>query len=107
MSIEKLELKEYDPAEFINSPEDVLMYLNVVLEDNEPGELAAALGHIARSEGMAKIAEKTGIAREALYKALKAKSQPRFETLSKVANSLGYRFVLEPLNNAQEELAHS
>lgn len=101
------ELQDFDAAEFINDAEDVLMYLNVVLEENDPSALAEALGTIARSAGMSKISERTGIARESLYKALKPQSQPRFETLSKVANSLGFRFVLEPLENSEAELAHS
>ena len=32
-----------------------------MLEDGEPGELAAALGHIAMARGMTKIAKASGI----------------------------------------------
>jgi probable addiction module antidote protein len=36
---------------------------------------------------MAQIAEETGIGREALYKALMADAQPRFDTISRVASN--------------------
>ena len=104
MKINVDDLKHFDAADFINDAEDVLHYLNVVLEENDPAALAEALGTIAKSEGMSKISESTGISREALYKALKPESKPRFETLSKVANSLGFKFVLEPINKPHEEV---
>ena len=40
------ELPEFDMAEHIKTDADVAEYLRQVLEEGEPGELAAALGHI-------------------------------------------------------------
>jgi probable addiction module antidote protein len=45
---------------------------------------------------MAHIAEETGIGREALYKALRADSQPRFDTISRVCKALGVKLVVQP-----------
>lgn len=94
------ELKTFDAAEALNDAEDILNYLNVVLEENDPGALANALGTIARSKGMSKISEQSGITREALYKALRPESSPRFETITKVCRSLGFKLVLQPDNEA-------
>jgi probable addiction module antidote protein len=92
------ELKEFDAAEALTEPADVLAYLNVVLEENDPGAFAEALGTIARTDGMAKIAESTGLAREALYKALGPKAAaPRLDTISKVLNSLGFKLTVQPI----------
>ncbi len=48
------DLKEFDAADFINDEEDILNYLNVVLEENDPSALAQAADTIARSKGMSK-----------------------------------------------------
>ena len=47
---------------------------------------------------MTEIAKASGIAREALYKALRADAQPRFETISKVCMALGVRLVAQPMD---------
>jgi probable addiction module antidote protein len=41
-------------------------YLRQVIEDNDPAELAGALGAIARARGMAQLAQDTGLLRESL-----------------------------------------
>lgn len=91
------ELKEFDAAEALTEPADVLAYLNVVLEENDPGAFAEALGTVARAEGMTKISESSGLAREALYKALRPKSAPRLDTINKVLNSLGFKLTVQPI----------
>ena len=65
-------------------------------EQDDPALLAATLGDIAKARGMTEIAKSTGLAREALYKALRADAQPRFDTVSKVCAALGVKLVAEP-----------
>ncbi|WP_179284030.1 addiction module antidote protein [Bordetella genomosp. 10] len=90
------ELPEFDAAEYLNSEEDIAAYLTTVLEDDDPALLAVALGDIARARGMSQVAQDAGIAREALYKALRPGSTPRFETISRVCSALGVRLVAQP-----------
>ena len=90
------DLPEFDPAEYLDSDEAVAEYLTAVLAENDPALLAAALGDIARARGMSDIAKSTGLAREALYKALRPGAQPRFDTVSRVCAALGVRLVAEP-----------
>lgn len=85
------ELPEFDMAEHIKTEEDIAAYLNLVLEEGDGAELAHALGVIARAKGMADIAEKSGITREALYKALRPNAQPRFDTVHKVMQAMGIK----------------
>ncbi|MCL2345704.1 MAG: putative addiction module antidote protein [Desulfobulbus sp.] len=94
------DLPEFDAAEYLNNDEEVAAYLTAVLEDNDPALFAAALGDIARARGMAQVARDAGIAREALYKALRPGSAPRFETISRVCSALGVRLVAEPMHPA-------
>lgn len=92
------ELSEFDAAEYLNNEEDMAAYLTLVFEENDPALLAAALGDIARAKGMSQVAKDSGITREALYKALRLGSEPRFETISRVCTALGVRLVAQPLH---------
>ena len=94
------ELAEFDAAEYLNSEEEVAAYLTTVLEENDPALLAAALGDIARSRGMTQVAKDSGITREALYKALRPGSEPRFDTISRVCAALGVRLVAQPVHTS-------
>ena len=69
------DLPEFDAAEYLNSEEDIAAYLTTVIEENDPALLAVALGDIARARGMSQVAKDAGIAREALYKALRPGSE--------------------------------
>lgn len=69
------------------------------MEANDAALLTAALGDIARARGMAEIAKSSGITREALYKALRPDSAPRFDTVNRVCAALGVRLVAQPLHH--------
>ena len=60
----------YDVAEFLETDEDIVAYLNAALDDGDPALVSAALGDIARARGMTQLAKDTGITRDGLYKAL-------------------------------------
>jgi probable addiction module antidote protein len=49
---------------------------------------------------MTDIAKAAGITREALYKALRPGSAPRFDTVNRVCAALGVRLVVEPVRSA-------
>ena len=85
------DLPEFDMAEHIKTEADIAAYLNLVLVEGDAAELAHALGIIARAKGMAEIAQKSGITREALYKALRPNAQPRFDTVNKVMQAMGVK----------------
>jgi probable addiction module antidote protein len=88
-------LPSFDPAQYLDSDEAVAQYLTAILDEDNPGLLAAALGDIARARGMSEIAKASGLAREALYKALKPDAQPRFDTIARVCKALGVRLVAQ------------
>ena len=83
----------YDVAEHLRTPEEVAAYLEAWLEEapDDVGELARALGDIARAKGMTQVAKETGLSRESLYRALSADGNPSFATVLKVTKALGLR----------------
>lgn len=91
------ELPEFDITEHLDSDEAIATYLTLVLEENDPAELAHALGTVARARGMTQIAQASGLAREALYKALRPGAQPRFDTVQRVCTALGLRMTFAPV----------
>lgn len=96
------EFQPFDPADYLDSDEVVQEYLNATCEDGTPNEIARALGTIARARNMTKLAEQTGLSRQALYKALSGEGNPEFTTIVKVANALGLRLSFMPLDGKQD-----
>ena len=91
------DLPQFDVTDYLDDDQAIANYLTAVLEDGDAALLAAALGDIARARGMTDIAKAAGITREALYKALRADSAPRFDTIQKVCSALGIKLVAQPI----------
>lgn len=87
----KTKLLPWDPAEHLETEEDMAIYLEAALEYGEPSLVAAALGDIARARGMTQLARETGLGRESLYKALSPNGNPEFSTILKVVQALGLK----------------
>ena len=82
------ELPDFDAAPYLDSEETIAAYLTDILDANDAALLASALGDIARARGMSEIAKSAGITREALYKALRPGSAPRFDMVNRVCAAL-------------------
>lgn len=50
--MEKTETYPWDPAEHLETDEDMAAYLEAALEDGDPNLIAAVLGDIARAKGL-------------------------------------------------------
>jgi probable addiction module antidote protein len=81
--------KPYDAAEVLDSPEMIAAYLNEAFSSDDPALMAMAIGAVARSQGMSTVAEKAGLSRENLYRALGGDAKPEFGTVIKVLHALG------------------
>lgn len=77
-------------------PADIAGHLSQVMQSHDPALLAAALGAIAKAHGMTRVAEASGLTREALYKALRPGAQPRFETVQRVMQALDVKLRVVP-----------
>lgn len=92
-----IKTRPFDMANHLSSEEEITEYLRQVLEDNDPAELAGALGDIARARGMTQLARDTGLSRESLYKSLSGERAPSSETLFKVIHAMGFKLTLTPM----------
>lgn len=86
----------WDPAENLETEEDMVAYLEAALEEGDPNLVAAALGDIARAKGMTQVAREAGLGRESLYKALSPAGNPGFGTILKVVAALGLQLHASP-----------
>lgn len=93
MNKEDLQLSEWDSAEFLDSDAMIIAYLENAKTEGDDVFLTA-LATVARAKGMTDLAQKTGLNRESLYKALKAGSKPRYETIEKILTGLGIKLQL-------------
>ena len=92
--------RPWDAARYLHNEEDIALYLDECLQDDDPRMLAVALGTVARARNMSQLARDVGMSREGLYKALSDEGNPTFATVTKVANALGLRLRFEPVDPA-------
>jgi probable addiction module antidote protein len=85
----------WDAVDSLRSDADVAAYLEAAMVEagDDAAFIAAVLGDIARARGIVDLAEKTGMTRAGLYKALAANSNPSFATILKVTKALGLKLV--------------
>ncbi len=77
-------------------------YLQTAFEDGEPGVLLLALRRIAEARGgMAKLAQTTGLSREALYRTLSVSGNPRLTSLAAILGATGLRLTVVPAKPAR------
>ena len=94
-----LKTRKFDVIDFLKTEKDISEYLNVVLEEKDYKYLPIALADIARArKAMAAAAKAAGVTRTSLYQSLSEEGHPAFETVAKVAHSLGYKVTLVPMS---------
>ncbi|MDN5842084.1 MAG: putative addiction module antidote protein [Alcaligenaceae bacterium] len=73
-------------------------YLSAALDEiDQPGgqaALLAALRHVAEAQGMANVAQRAGIPRESLYRALSATGNPTLKTLLAIIQGAGLHLAV-------------
>ena len=98
--MKKKSFAKWDPAEVIETKEDVIVFLEEALVENDPEYLLKTIGHIARSKGMTQIARELNLNREGLYTALSPQGNPSFITIARVLDNLGYQLSVRQKNSA-------
>lgn len=100
-----MKTRRFDEANYIETADDVVAYLDVVLEENDLAALYEAIGTVARSKGMTEISRRTGLSRESLYKALREDGNPSFATVCKVLAACGLKLQVARDDNQRMAMA--
>ncbi|HQS84782.1 MAG: putative addiction module antidote protein [Alphaproteobacteria bacterium 16-39-46] len=94
--------REYH-LERLKNPEDAQEYLEAALElyeeDGDKEAFFTALRDVAESQGgLTKLAQRTHLNRQNLYRILSSKKNPRLETVASILHGLGFRLSIESLH---------
>ena len=95
MSGKAIKLTAFDAADYLETPEDIAVFVNDALVTNDPRQINHALGIAARAKGMSAVARDAELGRESLYKALKEEGNPSFSTILRVFNALGIKITAQ------------
>ena len=77
------------PGANLDSAERMAALLEAALADGHPQVIAAALGAIARAQGMDQLARETGLNPKYLSRTLSGEGNPELTTFIKVVRALG------------------
>lgn len=93
-------------VEKLRDPEEARIYLSVALEeyekDRDTEAFLLALRDVAEAQGgITKLAQRTMLNRQNLYKALSEKGNPRLETVGAILHELGFRLSVEPIGTRE------
>lgn len=86
-----LETFPFDESEYLDDKESQGELLADALESGNGEYITHALGVVARARGMTSIAKQAGVTREALYKALSGRGDPKLSTLLGILKALNVK----------------
>jgi probable addiction module antidote protein len=89
MTVQKMiELSKFDAADYLDSQETVIAYLNEALEFGDADFIYHALETIARAKGMTDFIKDTGIG---------STTKPDLETVRRAIDSFGLKLIARPV----------
>jgi len=90
----------------LKDPGEAAAYINAAMEGGDKEDLLMALRDVAEATGgMRRLAGKTGIPRESLYRSLSGRGNPEYSTLTTVVRALGLTIRVEPGNGSGRPVA--
>jgi len=75
-------------------------YLKAALEEEDPKVFLLALRNVAQARGVSKVAAKSKLNRESLYRMLSRRGNPSLQSLAALLDSLGFRLTVESTDAA-------
>lgn len=99
----KTQTRPWDPAEHLETEEDMAAYLSVALEEGDLSLIMATLGDVARARRMASATWETGLGIGGLRKSLPTDGNPDFATMLEVLRALGFRLQAIPVAGSSDE----
>ena len=97
------EFTKLDIATLLRSDAAIEDFIRDVVEEGDPALLVHAIGTAARAKGMSKVADETGLAREALYRSFSEDGNPSLKSTIAVLKSLGFALSIRSLSETEAE----
>lgn len=86
--------------EQLKHPAEAAAYLEAVFEDGNQAAIMLALRQVAQAQGgLATIARKARLTREATYRMLSKSGNPELRSLSAILKATGLRISVKPIEN--------
>lgn len=94
---------EADLVKKLKDAEFATEYLNASLEDSGEGSyerFLIALRQVAKAHGMSAVSERSGMARQAMYRALSENGNPELSSLKALLEAMGLKLAIEQKKRA-------
>ena len=84
----KPKTRPFDPANYLETDDDMAAYLEAAVEDGDAKHLAASLNDVARAMGLNLISRKIGLSRAALAKIHSPWGEPEIAALREIVQAM-------------------
>ena len=90
--------------EQLKNPAEAAAYLEAVIEDGDQAAIMLALRQVAQAQGgVAVVARRAKLTREATYKMLSKAGNPELRSLTAVLAATGLRLAVKPVDKRQQK----
>ena len=91
---------DYDLADDLDSEDAIAFFMADAFETKDAAYIAKALGLVARAKGMSKIASKTGLSREQLYRSFSEEGNPTLKSTLALLGAIGLELTTKVHHHA-------
>lgn len=93
-------------VEWLKDPRNAAAYIEAAFEENDVEGLMQAMRNVAEAQGgVARVAEKTGLSRETLYRTLSRQGNPQVKNFSAILEATGLRLAVKPIEPRTRKVA--
>ncbi|MBI2026990.1 MAG: putative addiction module antidote protein [Deltaproteobacteria bacterium] len=102
MNTKNKKARDHEEAllEELKDIEEAAAYLSAALEENDPNTFLLALKRVAKAHGISKIAAKSTINRQHVYRALSEEGNPTIKNLLALLTALHFNLEVKPKRKA-------
>lgn len=91
-----------DLLKWLKDSRNAAAYLEAAFDENDVEGLMQAIRNVADAQGgVARVAEKTGLNRETLYRTLSKRGNPQVKSFAAILEATGLRLSVKPIERAK------
>ena len=79
---------KFNPFDYIVDDQEVKLFLDDCLADDDPQTFINALSHLIDKKGVKEVAKITGLNRESMYKTINGQTKPSWDTVYRIMQAL-------------------